>query len=374
MTAVAVYVRDFLPVSMTFVYRQLLGVRGAFDPIVLASGVANRELFPFDPVYAHPIGLDEKVARYVKRRTRRSFVHIAPRRLRAWERALRKHDARLLHVHFGNRALEVLPLARRLGLPLLVTFHGMDASSLLRDPVYRAGLKDLFAYAKVLAVSDTMARRLEAEGAADVAVHHVGIPLDAFPYVARTRKPAVEWLQVSNFVEKKGHVYTVEAFHRLGHADSRLTLAGDGPLRPEVELLCGKLGLGDRVRFPGKVSEREVAALMRDADVFVHHSVTARDGDQEGIPTVLMEAMATGLPVLSTEHAGIPELVTDTVTGHLVPERDVDAYVERMRAVLAGDPTEMGRRAAERVRDGFDLATQNAKLVEHYRAAMGVPA
>jgi glycosyltransferase involved in cell wall biosynthesis len=355
---------------MTFVYRQLKGVEDRFAPIVLAAERHHADRFPHDPVYLQPVGPLEKVARAVAHRAFGRFGHAGRRRRRGWAEACRRHGVGLIHAHFGNRGVEILPLARELGVPLLVTFHGQDASSRLRDPAYRRALTDLFAYADVLAVSQVMADRLVELGAdaARLHVHRVGIPLDDFAFVERVPvrdKKDVAWLQVSNFVEKKGHRYTVAAFRKLLEASpgSRLTLAGDGPLRAEIERACADLG--DRVRFPGKVAPADVARLVREADVFVHHSVTSASGEQEGIPTALMEAMATGLPVISTFHAGIPELVEDGVSGHLVPERDVDAYAEKMRLVLDDDGT-LGRRAAEVVREDYALATQNRKLGDHY--------
>jgi glycosyltransferase involved in cell wall biosynthesis len=109
---------------------------------------------------------------------------------------------------------------------------------------------------------------------------------------------------------------------------------------------------------------------MHEADVFLHHSVTATDGDQEGIPTVVMEAMATGLVVITTKHAGIPEIVEDGYTGFLVPERDIDGYFAAIEGVLTkGDP-ELGRRASAFVHERLDMRRQNELLVETYRSIL----
>jgi colanic acid/amylovoran biosynthesis glycosyltransferase len=121
--------------------------------------------------------------------------------------------------------------------------------------------------------------------------------------------------------------------------------------------------------FAGRVVKSEVTDLMRSADVFVHHSVTASDGDMEGIPTVLMEAMSTGLVVVSTRHSGIPELVDHGVDGFLVGERDVEGYTETLRGLSAADP-EMGKRARKKIEDRFDMTVQNAELKRIYRRAI----
>jgi glycosyltransferase involved in cell wall biosynthesis len=222
-----------------------------------------------------------------------------------------------------------------------------------------------------------MAARLEPFGLdrSKLDVHYIGVPVDNFNYIERTPVAVkmaagepVEFLQVSNFVEKKGHRYTIEAFARYAgnHPGARLTLAGDGPLKSRIEARCGELGIADRVRFAGRVTSVEVASLMRDADVFVHHSVTGADGDMEGLPTVLMEAMSTGLPVVSTNHSGIPELIDDGVDGYLVDEGDVDAYAGVLAGLVNAD-AEMGRRARQKIEDKFNMATQNHRLGDIYQ-------
>jgi glycosyltransferase involved in cell wall biosynthesis len=185
------------------------------------------------------------------------------------------------------------------------------------------------------------------------------------------RGELLSFLQVANFVEKKGHFYTLRAFRRLRevYPRVRLVLGGDGPLRLRAQLLVRQLGLEDSVQFLGTVDENSVRRLMAEADVFVQHSVTAANGDEEGVPTVVMEAMASGLPVVSTLHAGIPELVQDGVTGYLVEERDVEKYFERLVDVLSDDGS-MGRAGRERVEKHFDLKVQTVKLDALYRSIL----
>jgi colanic acid/amylovoran biosynthesis glycosyltransferase len=151
--------------------------------------------------------------------------------------------------------------------------------------------------------------------------------------------------------------------------DFRVSLVGDGPLRGELEESCERLGLSGRVSFLGARTQDEVMALLARAHLFAAPSVTGRDGDEEGIPTTLMEAMAVGLPVVATRHAGIPELVEDGVSGLLVGERDVDALAGALRTVLA-DPrrgVEMGAAGRARVASRFDAAATDARTVDLYR-------
>lgn len=374
-SAIAVYVPHFLSISMTFIHRQLLGQAGPFQPLVLTSREEHREFFHFPhPVYCRPRTWAERALGKAVKLLAGRYTLLTPSQMFIWKKVLRRHGARLIHAHFGPAGLEMLPMALALKLPLLVSFHGYDASQALRDARYVSELRRLFADSRVhiIAVSRFMSERLIATGAdpSRLNILYYGVPLDDFRFVSRpsvrekvARGEEIEFLQVSNFVEKKGHVHTVRAFRELltGHPRCRLTLAGDGPLRPEIEGLCAELGIVGKVRFVGRVMKNEVIALMERADIFVHHSVTAADGDQEGIPNVIMEAMASGLIPISTFHSGIPELIADGVDGFLVPEGDVAAYALKMAVALdCGEET--GKAARRRVEADFNLEVQNEKL------------
>jgi len=375
--AIAVYLRYFLSPSETFVYRQLLGVCEDFFPIALTAQVQNAQLFPFEPVYECQKSFFDRVSARLTRMATGRYTVLSGKQRRVWGEAMMDNAVALVHSHFGHYGLDMLNLTRERGIPLLVTFHGFDASSLLRVEAYARELRELFAYAHVITVSRNMAERLAAYGLDETRldVHYIGVPVENFDFVERKPLAAriadgdpVRFVQVSNFVEKKGHRYTVEAFARYlpDHPRDVLTLAGDGPMRASVEALAREKGIADRVRFPGRVVKEQVGDLMRGADVFVHHSVTSANGDMEGIPTVIMEAMSTGLVVISTRHSGIPELIEDGREGLLVAERDVDGYVECLRGLVEADP-EIPRRARNKIERSFNIATQNGKLAAIYR-------
>lgn len=377
---IAVYVRYFLSPSETFVYRQLQGVSAGFHPIVLTSNVLNRELFPFERVYPCGKGYPGKVYNRILRMTTKRPLWSTKKQHNYWSRILSDNGIRLIHAHFGHFALDILPVARSLQIPLLVTFHGIDASKMLNDRSYARELKTLFDYAHVITVSKNMFERLIDYGLhpSRTHVHYIGVPVENFEFTERIpigekvdKGIPLTFVQVSNFVEKKGHRYTVEAFAQ--HAKSfplhRLVLAGDGPLRESIQSLCRSLGIEDKVSFPGKVVREEVSSLMRSADVFLHHSVTSKDGDMEGLPTVIMEAMSTGLIAVSTRHSGIPELVEDGVDGYLVGERDVAAYSRKLTDLLTTD-SGMGKRARQKIEASFDMSKQNIDLQRIYKKAM----
>lgn len=146
-------------------------------------------------------------------------------------------------------------------------------------------------------------------------------------------------LAVGRFVEKKGFIYLIEAMHLLQQSGfaAQLTLIGGGPLESELKKRVADLGIGDRVDFAGPKSIAEVHQTMGNSDLVVVPSVTSRSGEQEGLPVVIMEAMATGVPVIASEHSGIPEIVQPGVTGILTPEKSPEAIAQAIKDILSQD-------------------------------------
>jgi glycosyltransferase involved in cell wall biosynthesis len=179
------------------------------------------------------------------------------------------------------------------------------------------------------------------------------------------------FLQISSFAEKKGHIFSVQAFKRFlaksQCPNCTLILAGEGPEKDNVMKVVKDLNLKDRVFFPGLVDRYEAKQLMQNANFFVHHSITSVIGDTEGIPNAIMEAMAMELPVISTYHAGIPELVEDGVNGLLVQEKDVEAYAEAMEKILSWGYLPQNR---EKIKKYFEKEKHGAQLESYYEEAI----
>jgi colanic acid/amylovoran biosynthesis glycosyltransferase len=206
-------------------------------------------------------------------------------------------------------------------------------------------------------------------------VLHSGIDCERFAFRERSRAgdEPTRIVTVGRLVEKKGIASGLEAVARVlasGRAVS-YTIVGEGALRSELERLVDRLGIAAHVHMCGRLSHAEVASLLNDAHILLAPSVTAADGDQEGIPNVLKEAMAMGLPVVGTEHAGIPELVENGVSGYLVPERDVVAIADRLIELIDRPETwpVLGRKGRERVLAEFDIRKQSETLAALYREA-----
>ena len=294
---------------------------------------------------------------------------------------LRRRDFDVLHVQFGKLALPLLPLftSGALRTPLVVAFRGADLSRALQKD--RRMYDELFEHADLLLpVSDYFRKRLEALGAPSdkIEVLHSGIDLSLFPYRERSFVPGqpVRALFIGRLTEKKGVDLAVEAVAqaRARGRNVDLTVVGDGQMEERARELARATGIGERVRWLGRLDSRGVAEQLASAHLLIAPSVTADDGDQEGIPNVLKEAMACGLPVLSTMHSGIPELVEHGRSGYLVPEHDVRALTDRL-VDLVDHPERwpaMGRAGRAMIEREFDIEPLNDRLVELYEGLMTI--
>ena len=381
--AIGVYLQHCFAHSMTFIYRQIKGLEEYYDSYVICSDwLENVNKFPIDKLYF-------KSRNFIKIKKSKVFSKLygpynllflkpklSSRQINYFKNILLENNIRLIHAHFGPAGMEIKALADELGIPLIVSFHGYDASQLLDMKEYRKNIKCLFNNTYLIAVSDYMKNRLISIGAPKDKIYVIryGIPLDYFNHIQRVpvsfkmkMKDKITFLQVSNFVEKKGHKYTILAFANFlrQYKNAKLILAGTGELKENMEKICRELNLMEFVEFPGLVNTKEVRALMNKADVFLHHSITSENGDQEGIPNVIMEAMATGLPIISTYHSGIPELVDNNYNGFLVNEKDVDSFIHVLIG-LENAPEDVGIRARAKIESSFNLSTQNQKLLQLY--------
>jgi len=381
--SISFYLQHYLSPSMTFIYRQLSGVSEKYKTSVLCSNqVENLDKFPFSQVYVKrrnflkikQSNIFTKIYGQHKLFSRNPKLSIIQRKY--FRNIVDENNIRLIHAHFGPSGIEILPLAKKLKIPLVVSFHGYDGSVLLNYEDYLSNLRRLFKYAHIIFPSYYMLNELKkaVNDIPEFSVIYYGIPLDKFSFINRTtpyekysNNKKIVFLQVSNFVEKKGHYYTIIAFSKFlkFYKNAELILGGDGYLLNEIKTLVNNLGIRNKVIFKGAVNQNQVIKLMSEADIFLHHSITGPNGDKEGIPNVIMEAMATGLPCISTLHAGIPELINDRTNGYLVDEKDVESFVHKM-IKLVKSPNNFQEEARETIQSKFNLAIQNEKILRIY--------
>ncbi len=293
----------------------------------------------------------------------------APVRVADVARYLKVEGIEAVLAEYGPVGVAVEPACAEAGIPFAVHFHGYDA---YRDDVFAdcgARYPRLFARAAaILGSSRPMCRHLIELGAPATKVHHASYGYDPGVFAAAGEAGArpPRFLAVGRLVEKKDPLATLRAFARVKvHVeDASLQIAGDGPLSSECRALIRELGLEESVRLLGVVGHAEVAALMRQARVFVQHSHTAPSGDQEGTPVSLIEACASGLPVVSTRHAGIPDVIEEGTTGFLVDEGDVEGMARHMVTLARNDvlATRMGKAGELKARSEFEMSKSVARL------------
>ena len=370
----AQYVVTFLKPEMLHVYRQITSLR-AYRPVVFCQKRENADAFPFADIVLQPKPLTHPLRRLWQKQIRGLPITIYQSEARRTLAELHRIGARVLHVYFGHIGVHLLPLIEIADIPVIVSFHGADAGIAPGQAALLAGTRRMFEKCALLLVrSDSIAKRLVSLGCdpAKIRLHRTGIPLARIPFVARAAPADGAWrcVQACRLIGKKGIATSLRAFAEFVREfpKATFTIAGDGPQFDELRALAGELGIGAQVSFPGFLSQEKLHALFAESHLFLHPSELAADGDQEGVPNAMLEAMAGGLPVLATIHGGIPEAVENGVSGILVAERDHTALAAAMielardRARLAA----MIAAARARVTEQFDLDAQTRILERCY--------
>jgi glycosyltransferase involved in cell wall biosynthesis len=271
-----------------------------------------------------------------------------------------------LMAEYGPTAVNLLEATRIAGCRLYVHFHGVDASKMLNDAGIVQNYQKLFAQAEgVIAPSRYLADNLANLGCPVEKLYVVpcGVEIEASKPTVSERQ---HLLSVGRFTEKKSPISTIAAFAlvKKDFPEATLEMMGNGPLYAEAENEVKRLNLQQSVSLPGIVTPPQVQAAMRRSRIFLQHSVTANDGDIEGLPVAILEAMAAGLPVVSTLHSGIPEAVVDGDTGFLVPEFDVEGMAAKI-VMLLNNPKmaeSFGQKGHQRVSKEFSRKVTIQKL------------
>ena len=375
---VACYCPTFLKPEMLHIYRQITALRRV-RPVVIARKRESAERFPFDDVTTVPKPATHFLRRIWFRQLRDVPWMISRGETAELIRVLDAKQAQLLHIYFGHIGVHLLPLIREWQRRSVVSFHGADVIVDLEKPGYRgATLKMLEAVRLVLVRSESLQAALIRLGCAPekIRIQRTGVPLADFAFQLRRWPAEGGWrfLQACRLIAKKGLATSLRAFAAFAtqHPAARFTIAGEGPLLDELRRMAQELGVADRVRFTGFMSQRELRELFYDSHIFLHPSETAPDGNQEGVPNSMLEAMATGLPVFATTHGGIPEAIESRVSGILVAERDADALARELIAAVAAPEmlTAIAQGGADAVREKFEQREQVRRLENYYFEAM----
>jgi len=378
---VLVYRNELLPVSETFIKEQILALE---DWRAVLVGRKRLNELPLDDLNVRIVGaaspaFSSRVSWKAHRLLRSIPSHI--------KRSLEAEAPCLVHAHFGPDALDAWPLARALNLPMLVTLHGYDINT-YRDwweagkggpamRTYPRRLLKLVEQPRVgfIAVSEAIRQRAIEFGipGEKITVNYIGIDTSKFApgSIPIAQRPA-HVLFVGRLVEKKGCRYLIEAMSAVQKdvPDARLIVVGDGPLRYSLEQLAQRIGVN--VDFRGAQSSAYVKRELNAARVFWLPSVTAESGDAEGFGLVLLEAQASGVPVVTSARGGAAEGIREGVTGYRFAEGDIEILAAKLISLLKENKIlrQMSEEGSRYVAQEFDLTHRARQLEILYDAAV----
>jgi colanic acid/amylovoran biosynthesis glycosyltransferase len=374
---VAYSVSNWLPLTMNWIYTQIKYIEH-FEPIILTETTANLDLLPDFPLFE----IADRTERIVYSNLRKLGIRTIPPQ---YSRAIKKYDPKILHSHFGDWGWYNIPLAEKNKLQHIVTFYGYDLSLLPHErPKWRKRFLQLFRSADLfLCEGPYMAETIINMGCPreKVQVYRLGVDLQNLPFVPRQidKDEPVRILIAGRFVEKKGIPYALEAIGLIKnkYQNIKVTILGDstGIKRDEQEKqkILDKISryeLEENVSMRGFQPLSTLLTEMYAHHIFLSPSVVSSDGDTEGgAPVTIIQALASGMPVVSTTHCDIPGVIQHNVSGLLAPERDSESLAHQLDVLLTNQEKWINLETAGRdhIEKEFNAQLQGQKLLEIYR-------
>ena len=372
----------FFERSETFIYNYIANFT-VFQPILFASKFINFELFPFPKEHSFTLP-----ATFPKKMSGEWFIakffqKVFGSCFTGEDILCRKLNIKLIHAHFGPQGFYSVNWFEKTSIPVVTNFYGYDVSELPRDPMWAKRLKILFQKGRLFLVEGNFMRSklIEIGCPADkVQIQRIAIPLDKLSFRKRLPKQKDEkviFLFCGRFVEKKGLVYVIEAFAQIAKTNPHFEfrIIGTGPLQQHIENCISQFNLNENIKLLGFLNYQEYLKEMSLADIFIHPSVTSESGDSEGgAPTVILEAQAMGLPVVSTTHADIPNIVKPQKSALLSRERDLPSLVSNILSVLENQDqwAAMGEAGRAFVEQYHDIKKEVVSLEQKYSALLTI--
>ncbi len=283
---------------------------------------------------------------------------------------LQKNKIDTVLANYGPMGVALSDACEYANVKLYVHFHGFDAAEYKTLEIYKEKYEILFQKATgIIVVSNDMKTQLLSLGAnpATIYLNPYGVEIDKF-FGAEPEKKSPTFISVGRFTAKKAPLFTIKAFEKVlkSEPEAKLIMIGEGELWDDAKRLVEELKLSKSIEFKGKKTPTEIAEYLREARVFIQHSLRAESGDSEGTPNTVLEASATGLPIVSTRHAGIKDAVIHGKTGFLVDEGDWETMADYM-IQLAQDPQlagKMGRAARKHIEENYEMSKRVQTLRE----------
>ncbi|MFJ7855176.1 glycosyltransferase [Peribacillus frigoritolerans] len=349
MKTIAYFVSENIKTHQRFIYNQIVKITNYRTIVIGPFDNTDRTEFPFENYYNI-----NKIKDLIK--------------------FFEEQDIIAIHAHHGSHGQEILPVCEKYNIPLIVSIRGRDGSD--RPEIFKKNAKRYSALNKHGAhyypVCQYLAEGLRRLGipAKNMHVLYGGIELDLFPYANRTLPTVgeIRVLSVGRLVDKKGFVTLIKAFKHIysQYPNARLHIIGAGEDEKRIKSTIAEYNLKDVVILRGAMDSKQVSDELKKAHIFCLASQTANNGDIEGIPNALKEAMASGLPVVSTRHAGIPELIEHQRTGYLAPEKNDMELANGIQFFIENPDvwTDYTERARKVIEEKFDV---NKQIIEQQR-------
>lgn len=370
----AFFCATFLPEEAHHIYRQIR-LLDAWDPRVLTWKRRNETTFPFDALLEVPRSPLRQIGRMREQLSGRPW-QLTSGETRELLRILERERVHLLHIFLGNVAIHCLPLLRSSPIPVIASFHGADVAGTMASPRYRHDLQELFGLARLICCrSEDLKQRLVALGCPPEKVRLQRTVIPGLQRAAQPAPPDGSWrlLQAGRLIPKKGYRTTLRAFRLVLESlpNARLAIAGDGPERASLQIEAEHLGIEHSLEFLGFLDARRLEEEYRKAHLFLHPS-EAFEGDTEGIPNALLEAMAAGLPVVATHHGGIPEVVRSGRNGLLVPESSPRMLAEAILEMVSDSARReaLAREAVASIQAEYSEAARRPSIEGVYLEAL----
>lgn len=372
------FITPFLFHTGSWIYSQLTGLKN-FSNFVFTQKRENPQQFPWSEVYsAEEMSFHKRFLTKIYRKLRGDHYGLF------FNDQYNKIKPHLLHAHMGYEAARWIKFIKTKKASLITTFYGHDVSKLGKIPYWRYRYEEIFEFGKYfLAEGSFLKKQIQLLGCQEdkILVQHLGVDLNKYPLKIHSEQidgNQITLLQVSTFREKKGIEYTFRALKMLTtiYPKIKLNLIGQGDdsiANEKIAKLIAELKLNDNVSLLGIKSHVDTILEMLKADIFIHPSVTSGDGDSEGgAPVGIIEASAVGLPIISSYHADIPEVVLDGVTGLLSAERDFENLAANIEKLIK-EPEQrikFGLNGRAHINKNYNLTNQIMKLEEIYLMAI----
>ncbi|MGN7393710.1 glycosyltransferase [Peribacillus frigoritolerans] len=349
MKTIAYFVSENIKTHQRFIYNQIVKITNYRTIVIGPFDNTDRTEFPFE-----------------------NYYNI--NKIKDLKKFFEEQDIIAIHAHHGSHGQEILPLCEKYNIPLIVSIRGRDGSD--RPEIFKKNAKRYSALNKHGAhyypVCQYLAEGLRRLGipAKNMHVLYGGIELDLFPYANRTLPTVgeIRVLSVGRLVDKKGFVTLIKAFKHIysQYPNARLHIIGAGEDEKRIKSTIAEYNLKDVVILRGAMDSKQVSDELKNAHIFCLASQTANNGDIEGIPNALKEAMASGVPVVSTRHAGIPELIEHQRTGYLAPEKNDMELAKGIQFFIENPDvwTDYTERARKVIEEKFDV---NKQIIEQQR-------